>query len=176
MDWSSIPQNPQSAGKYISIDTDDNGNVIETTELESIQSESIAFDAITSSSDQRISKNLVMQLQPEAASSNMAAKQKKAPTAQEPQEDVNMSRKRKTESDNHNPTRRRVVAGDKAEKNNNDDRENSGVQCRVGGLHRIGRGGRRQPERRHEGVSTMCRTRRGTKVRRLRTKNDTSFI
>ncbi|KMQ83965.1 hypothetical protein RF55_18699 [Lasius niger] len=56
MDWSSIPQSPQSAKKSISTDTDNNGNVIETTKLESIQLESIAFDAITSSSDQRISK------------------------------------------------------------------------------------------------------------------------
>lgn len=55
-DWSSTPQNSQSAGKSISTDTDDNGNVIETTELESIQSESITVDAITSSSDQIISK------------------------------------------------------------------------------------------------------------------------
>lgn len=51
LDWSSTSQNLESAGKSIPIDTDDNGNVIKTIELENIQSESIPVNAITSSSD-----------------------------------------------------------------------------------------------------------------------------
>ncbi|KMQ82324.1 isoform b, partial [Lasius niger] len=57
---SNTPQNPQSAGKSISTDTDNNGNVIETTELESIQSESIAVDAITSLSDKGLSNVIAL--------------------------------------------------------------------------------------------------------------------
>ncbi|XP_011861979.1 PREDICTED: uncharacterized protein LOC105558732 [Vollenhovia emeryi] len=52
-DLSSALQSPQSAEKSIS--TDNNENVMETIDLESIQSASIAVDAVTSS-DQRISK------------------------------------------------------------------------------------------------------------------------
>ncbi|RLU19854.1 hypothetical protein DMN91_008413 [Ooceraea biroi] len=55
-DWSSsASQNLQLVEKSIS--TDDNGNVIE---LENIQSASIAVDAATSSSDQRISEAKVI--------------------------------------------------------------------------------------------------------------------